>query len=845
MADFQSFDAPEQPKPKQEKLIGPYDVAERAQRAYRQSEMLIQRMDDRVAKLRETDGRLYQQIGQTASAVLREKLGSVRTLIAKQIAEIERGRSELVQSYNTLMRGFSDAKPIEVDRRRLDEVDALIRGFEQRLERYESSGRLAAELQETSGAEQGLRVEQQRLQAKTEKMTINYERGLEGIRKRPNADREAEFLADAGVLLAQIQEEGRYMREHFRGEEETESRSIELMLRRTNVATEIANRTKGEKDVRTALDYARGELRWLKRNADQHEARIAQLEPLVQRFGEQYCDLLRLKTEASFEDPLKQQWQPIQREIMALEEYMPVTRKARIEELRQVANRLVEIDHGALEQKTNEALTDCDNLSVPEGTIRHALSMLRQEGVFLKKYGDRNNRFAYLQEQNAALSQKLAAMRGQALRAEATGLTAGSKDRTGHIETVQNLIDTEQRLGEGTNLRSREDVEALKQEQLAGLAQETDRLLIPAINSPERAPKMQALTVLVEEARLLFTHFLDSSVDRRSQLKAVAETLLRQIAGQTDVVAERCTVPAALEPHFREGFRLLREERTFLQSNRDLQRLSPDRLNRLQDTEMVLDSSLGRAMANAVERAVGTKTVADLDVAQQFLRLMEERAPFVVGDQSIVVTANLQSARRSLDMVRARSVEREGLERAESAIDVQAKIAEITTRLQRVAIDSPRTWQESNQREEMVAQLKKDMQILEENLPRATAAQRAQMQSLIAQIADASWEKLRTQEEKEKMFKQNFSLMVQEAKAKVAEMRQPLAGATLEKYTEIIKAGQAVKTKAQGYVDVAGDYHTDPEQTQALRDLMGDLTAEITRMQKIVATYKQGGAQRS
>jgi len=662
-----------------------------------------------------------------------------------------------------------------------------------------------------------------------------------------------EFIAQANATLNEINEEGFHLRNQFeRRTGKMNARLLSLARQKTDILEDLA-RERGlaadHDSVRKLLGSIKGEKRYLMEFGDD-EARLVHLHALETELSKKLAQTLKAETDTASDRkkkvPFEEQKRIIEQEMMALEEYQPETGKARIDELKAKAGELVKVQHAELRKETNAALVKSDGGDVPEETLEKALALLRKEGNFIKKYRGPAERFAYLQEEYAKITQKIAQQRGVALHGEAQRVVnTGTAIRRPEIDTLRNLIKTEQNQGEGVDARARREVEALKNEQLPKLATETDRLLIPAINSPERAPKMQALTALLEEARLLFTHFLDSSADRRSQLKAVAETLLRQIAEQSDVAAERATA-GATNQHFREAYGLLSQERSFLMGNRDIALLVPDRLMTLQSTENALDSRMLDGALALQERALKTKAVADVDAADQFLQLVRERAQFTVPEQKVVLMAVIEKAQRTLSAVRKQSAEREGLERADREIDVQEIIDSINQRFYTVKNDSPQALQQDeNMRQKMLSQMQKDLKTLEDNLFRGTETQKIKMQSLITQIADASWEQLRTQEEKEKMFKQNFSLMVQEAKAKVTEMRQPLAGATLEKYTEIIKAGQAVLTKAQGYVDVADSYRMDRKQVEALSATMAEITAEIDRMRKVVKTFKKGGTQRS
>ncbi len=502
----------------------------------------------------------------------------------------------------------------------------------------------------------------------------------------PNADRQKKFLADAGALLKQINTEGRYMREHFRGEEETESRSIELMQRRTNVAVEIADRSKTEKDVHTALAYAAGELRWLERNADQHSDRIAALEPLAQKLGEQYCAMLRAKTDASRRKPAAERWKLVQQELMALEEYKPETGKARIEELKGITDGLIDGRRNQLMKVTNPLIIACDGGGVPQETIRHALSVVTQEGIFLKKFGDRNNRLAYLRGQHAVLTERLATMRGQELRREATQVTTvGGVTGARNVETLREFVVTEQKLKSGADVRARSEVEQMREELLAATAEETDRDLINAINSPDREKKLQAIPVLLTEGRLLYTHFRDRTADRRKQLTDVAETLCNQLNKQTDEAARRCDSLSATVPQFREAFAFVTQERSLLHGNRELQVLTSQsgRLQVLNNMESTLDQRLVMSWSYAMDEVVRSHTVADYNTLLLFTRLMRER----VGKSSIVMTAHLKDAEEYFAQSRAKSVEGEALERAERRVNIDNQIKEIKDRVDIAALE--------------------------------------------------------------------------------------------------------------------------------------------------------------
>lgn len=655
----------------------------------------------------------------------------------------------------------------------------------------------------------------------------------------PDANQQAEFVKGARGLLTQINREGTYMRQHFSGEQPVEQRTIDLVKRRTDVAADIAERTKEEKDVRSALDYAREELRWLKRNADQHEARIAELLPLVQQLGEKYCEALRKKTEASGGKPLAERWQPIQQEIMALQEYMPVTGKARIDALQAKAKELVTLQHAELRRETDDAILSCRGMDVPEETMSTALSLLRKEGNFIRKYRGPEERFAYLQEEYGKIGQQLAARRGQTLRREATDLTAGPKNREGRMQAVEDLISTEKRLGEGVNPLARADVEELKREQLTELAKETDAVLKAAINSPDRATKLNALNALLEEAVLLQTHFQPTSAERIVQLRNAATQLLNDVANGTQIALDQCNTDGATVPHFREAFRMLAEERSFLQKNRAFQTIAAARLAELEQKEIALDTRMMEHANTVVAKAVSVQTVENLDTAQAFTQLMIERAPLVSPARKIVFTAALEKLQASLKTIRGVRAEERGLEQARTEVEVQGKIDPIRERLERVKIESPTTWEESGTRMKMLAQLRQDIKTLNDSLPLATNRQKIAMQTLIADIEKTIWEKLQNSNERKQIFLKNLPLMAQEAQATALSLREPVTPPTLAEHERRIAGAQNVLMKAQGYVDVAPDYSVTPAQLDPLKKAMATLTAEITTMQKVVETYRR------
>ncbi len=127
----------------------------------------------------------------------------------------------------------------------------------------------------------------------------------------------------------------------------------------------------------------------------------------------------------------------------------------------------------------------------------------------------------------------------------------------------------------------------------------------------------------------------------------------------------------------------------------------------------------------------------------------------------------------------------------------------------------------------------------------ATDTQRNAIQTLITKIADVMWEKLQTVEEKKAINRKNFSLMVQEAKTEVASFGKRMKFPSMKEYNARISEVQAMRDKAQQYIAVAEADGMEAKQIDELNELTKKLTAEIARLQKVVATYRETGKKRS
>jgi len=485
----------------------------------------------------------------------------------------------------------------------------------------------------------------------------------------------------------------------------------------------------------------------------------------------------------------------------------------------------------SLRKETDPAIIACHGMDVPVEIMENALSLLRKEGNFIKKYRGPADRFAYLQDEYGKIQQQLAARRGQALRSEATGLTAGSKDREGRIQTVEDLISTEKRLGEGVNPRARADVEELKREQLAGLAKETDTVLREALNNSDRNAKKQAVAVLLEEARLLQTHFFDTSRARLVQLGTTAQLLLTQISEQTDDAVAKTKMDGADDTVFRDAFRLIDDERSLLGKNRELQTFAAKRTEELSKQRRDMLSRAISRLDPLVTRAKETKLTADIDAAQKVIRLLRER----IGDYSenpaiIAAGAQLDRDERDLAQIRTQSTERDRLMEAGQEVAVQEIIDPIRQRFLTVNNESPLALHENEaMRQKMLSQMQKDLKTLEDNLSRGTEAQKIRMQSLMTDISSAIWEKLQKPEEREQIYRRNLQLMIAEAKAKSEQLGQPVANPTVTAVEQIIKDAKLVLTKAQSYADAAPGYRVEAAQLAPLQTHMNAIREHVTR----------------
>lgn len=192
---YQSYDSPEQPR-RAEGPVGEYDVLRRAERAYGAAENLRSRMDARVAALRQTDGRLSQELSKNPSPAIRGRITETRALIARHIAEIEKGKAELIARYNETMRDFSRPKPVLEDAEKLNRVDAVINEFAQKVGGFESTGALDASLRQAGETQQALRGQSDALQQQTDQMLTNYDTMLDRVYGDRNV-REAQQEVDA------------------------------------------------------------------------------------------------------------------------------------------------------------------------------------------------------------------------------------------------------------------------------------------------------------------------------------------------------------------------------------------------------------------------------------------------------------------------------------------------------------------------------------------------------------------------------------------------------------------------------------------------------------------------
>ncbi|MFH1444418.1 MAG: hypothetical protein ABIG34_03440 [Candidatus Peregrinibacteria bacterium] len=283
---------------------------------------------------------------------------------------------------------------IEARQKRIDEEQKKVQPMEDQVKaaEQEMEDTFTNPLKELDAQIKGLEdpIAQATEAVRKEKAKVS---GLRVVVARPSDDQKTAFLTESGKLLKQINEEGRFMRNHFSGEQEVEDRTIKLVKQRTDVATEIAKRSGKEEDVRKALDYTKEELRWLNRNADQHPERIAVLMGLERSLNKQYVLLLTASTnKILLTGTPEQKVTAIERELQYLPGVDGVGMRAREKKLsnpvagpaRGLLQKARDLQYAPLRGKTTAALTD-EPPKLDGGKLENALAATLEEWRFLKR----------------------------------------------------------------------------------------------------------------------------------------------------------------------------------------------------------------------------------------------------------------------------------------------------------------------------------------------------------------------------------------------------------------------------------------------------------------------------
>jgi len=686
-------------------------------------------------------------------------------------------------------------------------------------------------------------------QEKVETAKVNLGEQIKLARKAiPGETREYRAVA-LGAVNA-INDEGRHLRDHFRGTPEGVNRMAELIERKTNILTEVVeNGNATSLDLRNVFVSIKAERRFIVEYqlGGVKSERITKLLAMERDYGHKLLATLKKETEAA-KTP-EERYNAYQHELMVLQEF-PEIGNERIKILNGLVNANLKSRHDPLKTDTDRTIIRCDDLGVSEPVLQQAIDAIVQEGRFLKRYSVRGERLAFLYEQHGKLSNRLASTRGQVLRTEATAITAGLRNREGRIQTIQDLIAKERELGKGTNKLARQDVDQMKQEEIKALAAETDKEAVAAINNPDRKAKQQGIKVLLDEATLLHTHFNPQSKERVAQLRTGVETLLKKIAEETGRSATLCASNPSAK-NFENAFALIASEHSMYQASHALRTVQSQRPDEIAALERGVDAALINSLTRAQEKASATKSVADLDVAQALLTVFEKRIPSFAGELKIPALARVEQVREELSKTRVVSAkkenaqkaersERAGLRNAENQIEVQGRIDSVRNHLRLLPFDHPEVAAEAGYNpKQLEAQLKADKQQLQESLGLASPAQRKAIDGLIQEIEDAIPERLRTQVENKNTFKGNFKLMVGEIKMAVETMKQRPQNPTVKDFQDRVKANKETLVKAQGYIDVADDYGMAKSQIDGLKDLMAQMQDVVSRDQKVIATYER------
>ncbi|MDD5075243.1 MAG: hypothetical protein PHO54_05215, partial [Candidatus Peribacteraceae bacterium] len=661
-----------------------------------------------------------------------------------------------------------------------------------------------------------------------------------------------EYRDVAMTTVAAINDEGSYLWQNMKENKEDVSRMAELMQKKTDIFAEILqNGDPTSADFRQLFASIRMEHRFLRGNSlvAANGERLGKLLELQKTYGPKLLAVLARETKSVYEDPkatAEDRYNAYQREIMALQEF-PEVGKARIDFLMKEVEVNLHARHMPLKDKANEAIQRSTDMGASNEVLQQAIDAINAEGTFLRRYGDRENRFAYLRETRQKINNKLTAQHGQEYYKEANELTAGVKNRAGRIETVQQLIESgKSESGKRATGEWKANVEELKQEQLRGLAVETDKVVVQAINNPRREVKMQALSALTDEAKLLYMHFRDrpQNLSRIVELEGAAVKLLDQIAEDTRQNVNQCRLENASPEHFRAAFNAMKTEFAMLTQSRWFQLMQPARSQEIQAESESTDGRLISVGGNAILYAMQHQSVAQIDYALKFLDLMEERIPITaLAENRISTRAAYRDVRGDLAKMRAQNGETEGVLNAERHVEVQGVIDTVREHLRTIGTDSAEARDEpygnAAERNKQLEMLNADKRKLQNAISSASEKQVGAINGLITQIDDAIPAFLKTPQENKKIFKGNFNLMVGEIRGIVQTMRQKVPYPSAEAYRERVKANRQTLEKAQGYVDVADDYGIAKAQVEALKELMADLQGVVTRDQNVIDTYKR------
>ncbi|OIO53079.1 hypothetical protein AUJ46_05955 [Candidatus Peregrinibacteria bacterium CG1_02_54_53] len=484
-------------------------------------------------------GRLWQDVHKEVIQKRQEAVDTAQQVVTAADTEVKKLEGELATQFT---------KPIE-------ELDAQIKPLEEPITQAQEAIRIATQKR-------------------------NNLRGV--VRTPTSGPQQEEFLNQSRSLLTQINKEGKYMREHFSGEAEVEQRTIDLVKRRTDIATEVAERSKSEADIRAALSYTREELRWLKKNADQHGERIAVLIQLERQWVREYAVALTKATNTILATGTpEQKIAAIERELQHLPSVEGLAAQARAKRLsnpvagpaRGKLQLVRDALYAPLRGKTTAALTDVpDNLN--DDQLTKALAAVREEGRFLHRTNHvpveggtlDDGRLTYLVAKYNDIN-RVIAERGYNRLNQSTEAALAKTDARGLMEGM-GVMQTELAQLRMANARPerQEELQAKITEQLKAVATRVDTDVRVALSSGDADKITQAMEGVRSEIAMHTEEGMAETERRAGELRSNYEALLTSLQNLSVSAHSDAMMPEATTRQMESAFVLLNREEQQLQN---------------------------------------------------------------------------------------------------------------------------------------------------------------------------------------------------------------------------------------------------------------------------------------